>query len=150
LPRKRRVRVSRIGPTGSITGWVQDLPLAGLALVVFAVTFLAAAAVYALVMSVAHGKRGEAFKAFSPGMLPPMGLLFALIVGFLAAQVWSDAGHAQDAVNREAGALRSVVLVALRSPVSRRPGCAPSFVVTSGRPSTRSGRPCPTGGRPSP
>ena len=63
-------------------------------------------------MSLAHGKRGEAFKAFSPGMLPPMGLLFALIVGFLAAQVWSDAGQAQDAVNREASALRSVVLVA--------------------------------------
>ena len=75
-------------------------------------TFLAAAAVYAVVMSLAHGKRGEAFKAFSPGMLPPMGLLFALIVGFLAAQVWSDAGQAQDAVNREASALRSVVLVA--------------------------------------
>ncbi|HET9937496.1 MAG TPA: DUF4239 domain-containing protein [Gaiella sp.] len=75
-------------------------------------TFLAAAAVYAVVMSLARGKRGEAFKAFSPGMLPPMGLLFALIVGFLAAQVWSDAGQAQDAVNREASALRSVVLVA--------------------------------------
>jgi hypothetical protein len=45
-------------------------------------------------------------------MLPPMGLLFGLIVGFLAAQVWSDAGRAQDAVNREASALRSVVLLA--------------------------------------
>jgi hypothetical protein len=40
-----------------------------------------------------------------------MGLLFALLVGFLAAQVWSDAGRAQDAVNREASALRSVVLL---------------------------------------
>jgi hypothetical protein len=78
---------------------------------VFAVTFLVAAVVYVVVMALAVGKRGEAFKAFSPGMLPPMGLLFGLIVGFLAAQVWSDAGRAQDAVNREASALRSVVLL---------------------------------------
>ena len=90
---------------------MQDLPLAGLALTVFAGTFLVAAAVYVVVMALAVGKRGEAFKAFSPGMLPPMGLLFGLIVGFLAAQVWSDAGRAQDAVDREASALRSVVLL---------------------------------------
>jgi hypothetical protein len=62
-------------------------------------------------MALAVGDRGAAFKAVSPGMLPPMGLLFGLIVGFLAAQVWSDAGRAQDAVDREASALRSVVLL---------------------------------------
>ena len=78
----------------------------------FALTFLATAAIYIVVMALAVGKRGEAFKSFSPGMLPPMGLLFGLIVGFLVAQVWSDAGRAQDAVNREASALRSVVLLA--------------------------------------
>jgi Protein of unknown function (DUF4239) len=103
--------VRRIGTTASITGWLQDLPLAGLALTVFALTFLATAAVYLVVMALAVGERGAAFKAFSPGMLPPMGLLFGLLVGFLAAQVWSDAGRAQEAVNREASALRSVVLL---------------------------------------
>jgi hypothetical protein len=103
--------VRRIGAPASITGSLQDLPLAGLALIVFGATFLIAAAVYIVVMALAVGERGEAFKAISPGMLPPMGLLFGLIVGFLAAQVWSDAGRAQDAVNREASALRSVVLL---------------------------------------
>ena len=105
-------RVRRIGATASITSWLQGLPLSGLALTVFALTFLAATAIYIAVIALAVGKRGEAFKAFSPGMLPPMGLLFALIVGFLAAQVWSDAGRAQEAVNREASALRSIVLLA--------------------------------------
>lgn len=81
-----------------------------LAVVVFALTFLVAAAVYVIVMALAVGERGAAFKAVSPGMLPPMGLLFGLIVGFLVAQVWSDAGQARDAVDREASALRSVVL----------------------------------------
>lgn len=108
--------VWRIGLTASITGWLQDLPLAGFALVVFGVTFLAAATVYIVVMALASGERRAAFKAFSPGMLPPLGLLFGLIVGFLAAQVWSDAGRAQDAVDREASALRSVVLLARAFP----------------------------------
>ena len=103
--------VRRIGTAASISGWLQDLPFAGLALFVFGVTFVIAAAVYIIVMALAVGARGEAFKALSPGMLPPMGLLFGLIVGFLAAQVWSDAGRAQEAVNREASALRSVVLL---------------------------------------
>jgi hypothetical protein len=82
-----------------------------LSLIVFALTFLAAATIYVVVMALAVGERRAAFKAFSPGMLPPMGLLFGLLVGFLAAQVWSDAGQAQEAVNREASALRSVVIL---------------------------------------
>jgi hypothetical protein len=40
-----------------------------------------------------------------------MALLFGLLVGFLAAQVWSDSGRAELAVDREASALRSVVLL---------------------------------------
>lgn len=97
--------------TASITRWLENLSLAGLAVTVVAATFLAAATVYIVVMRLAVGKRREAFKAVSPGMLPPMGLLFGLIVGFLAAQVWSDAGNAQSAVNHEASALRSVVIL---------------------------------------
>jgi len=79
---------------------------------VTAACFLAATVVYVVVMWLAVGKRREAFRAVSPGMLPPMGLLFGLIVGFLAAQVWSDAGNAQQAVNREASALRATVILA--------------------------------------
>ena len=107
----RRGSVRRIGSTATVSSWLQDLPLSGLAIVVFAGTFLVAAAVYIVVMALATGEHGAAFKAMSPGMLPPMGLLFGLIVGFLAAQVWSEAGQAQDAVDREASALRSVVLL---------------------------------------
>ena len=78
---------------------------------VVAATFLLAAAIYVVVLRIAVGKRRDAFKAVSPGMLPPMGLLFGLIVGFIAAQVWSDAGDAQGAVNREASALRSAAIL---------------------------------------
>jgi len=78
----------------------------------FAASFLVAAAVYLIVIALAKGERARAFSNLSPGMLPPMGLLYGLIVGFLAVQVWNDAGQAQEAVNREANALRSVVLLA--------------------------------------
>jgi hypothetical protein len=47
---------------------------------------------------------------------PPLAIIFALLVGFLAAQVWSDADRASTAVNREASALRAAVLLAAGFP----------------------------------
>jgi hypothetical protein len=92
-------------------GWLHDLSTGWLAVVVFAATYLVAAAIFVVVMALARDRRADAFKAVSPGLLPPMALLFGLLVGFLAAQVWSDSGRAQLAVDREASALRSVVLL---------------------------------------
>src|SRR3712207_6245431 len=48
----------------------------------------------------------------SPGMLPPLGIIFGLLVAFVAAQVWSDLAAAGTEVTREASALRGVVLLA--------------------------------------
>lgn len=79
--------------------------------VVFGAVFLVTAALYLAVLTLAVGERGRAFKAVSPGMLPPMGLVFGLVIGFMAAGVWGDADDARTAVDREASALRSVVLV---------------------------------------
>ena len=70
----------------------------------------------ALITALAVGERASAFKAISPGILPPLAIIFALLVGFLAAQVWSDADRASAAVNREASALRAVVLLAAGFP----------------------------------
>ena len=92
-------------------GWLHDLSTVWLAVVVFGATYLVAAAIFVGVMALAKDRRADAFKAVSPGLLPPMALLFGLLVGFLAAQVWSDSGRAELAVDREASALRSVVLL---------------------------------------
>ena len=46
-------------------------------------------------------------------MLSPLAIIFALLVGFLAAQVWSDADRANTAVNREVGVAE--VLIASHS-----------------------------------
>ena len=80
-------------------------------------------------MALAVGERARAFKTISPGMLPPLGIIFGLLVGFIAAQVWSDFDRANAAVDNEAMALRAVVLLAafLQSP---RCTCARSFADT--------------------
>jgi len=57
------------------------------------------------------GERVRAFKSISPGMLPPLGVLFGLFVAFVASQVWNDLDRAKTAVNREASALRAVILL---------------------------------------
>ena len=64
----------------------------------------------------AASERARAFKSVSPGMLPPLGIVFGLFVGFTAAQVWSDSATASAAVDREASALRSVALLAAAFP----------------------------------
>jgi Protein of unknown function (DUF4239) len=87
-----------------------------MALVVFGVTYLVAAAIYAVVMVLAVGERARSFKAISAGMLSPLGIIFGLFVAFTAAQVWQDNERANREVNREASALRAVVVLAASLP----------------------------------
>src|SRR5262249_48361086 len=47
----------------------------------------------------------------SPGLLPPLGIMFALFVAFTASQVWNDNNRAQTAVDHEASALKTIVVL---------------------------------------
>ena len=96
--------------------WLHNLPVAAMALIVFGVTYVVAIVIYALVMALAVGERARSFKAVSPGMLPPLGIIFGLFVAFTAAQVWNDNERANAAVNREASSLRAVVVLAANLP----------------------------------
>lgn len=99
-----------------MTDWLHGLPVFWLAALVFVVAVLITAAVYAVVILLSAGERGHAFASVSPGMLPPMGIVFALLVGFLAAQVWSSGERAAAAVSEEASSLRAVVLLSSEFP----------------------------------
>lgn len=104
----------------AVSNWLLELPVLWLGLVIFAATAAITSAIYVIVMVLASDeRRRSAFTAFSPGMLPPLGLVFALVVGFIAAQVWSDWSNAQQAVNREASALRAADILADRLPRAR-------------------------------
>jgi len=94
-----------------MSDWIHALPVVWMAVVVFGGTYLGAAVIYSVVMFLSVGERARAFKAVTPGLLPPLGIMFGLLVAFLAAQVWGDVDRANTAVNREASALRAVVLL---------------------------------------
>ena len=96
--------------------WLFNLPIFPLTAVILGVVYLATAAIYIVVTRLATGERARAFKAISPGMLPPLSVMFALLVGFLAAQVWNDTDRAKASVNHEASAIRAVVLLAAAFP----------------------------------
>jgi hypothetical protein len=95
-----------------VSDWLLNLPVVWMAVVVFAATYLLAASIFWVVTTLAVNDRARAFKAVSPGMLPPLGILFALLVGFIAVEVWSSFDKAKVAVASEASALRAVVLLA--------------------------------------
>jgi hypothetical protein len=90
--------------------------MAAMVVVIFALTYLVTGLIYKVIMRLAVGERARAFKGVSPGMLPPLGIIFGLLVAFIAAQVWGDLDRANVAVNREASALRAVVLLATSFP----------------------------------
>src|SRR6476659_1863084 len=92
--------------------WFFNLPVPWMALAVFVATYFTAGSFYLVVTRLAVNGRAKAFKAVSPGMLPPLGILFALLVGFIAVEVWSNFDKAKAAVATEASALRAVVLLA--------------------------------------
>jgi hypothetical protein len=114
-----------------VSDWLHTLPVVWMALIVFGFTYLVSAAIYVVVAILAVGERARSFKAVSPGMLPPLGIIFGLFVGFTAAQVWSDNDRASTAVDREASALRSVVILAATFPAepeTRLRGLVSSYI----------------------
>ena len=92
--------------------WFFSLPVPWMALVIFLATYLIAGCVDLVVTRLAVNERAKGFKAVSAGMLPPLGILFALLVGFIAVEVWGNFDKAKTAVTTEASSLRAVVLLA--------------------------------------
>jgi hypothetical protein len=103
-----------------MSDWLLNLPVVWMAVVVFAATYLFAASIFWVVTRLAVNDRARAFKAVSPGMLPPLGILFALLVGFIAVEVWGSFDKAKVAVASEASALRAVVLLAKTFPEEQK------------------------------
>src|SRR5579862_1688959 len=96
--------------------WLAGLSMTWLAVVIFAATYIVTGVIHLVVTRLAVGDRARAFKTVSPGLLPPLGILFGLFVAFIAAQVWGEIDRANTAVNAEASALSRVVFLAKSFP----------------------------------
>jgi Protein of unknown function (DUF4239) len=94
-----------------MSDWIHSLPLGLMTVLVFAATYGVTALLHSIVLFLARGDRLREFKGVSAALLSPLGVMFGLLVAFLAAQVWGDLDRANAAVNREASALRAVVLL---------------------------------------
>jgi len=99
-----------------MSDWVHSLAIVWMALLVFGLTALVTAAIHIAVAVLSVGERARSFKAVSPGMLPPLGILFAVFIAFTASQVWNDNDRASSVVDREASALQAVVFLAAAFP----------------------------------
>ena len=96
--------------------WFHELPVLWMALLVFGITYLLALGTHAGVAALARSGRAKSFKSVSPGMLPPLGIIFGLFVAFTAAQAWSDNDRASSAVSHEASTLRTAFVFAASFP----------------------------------
>jgi Protein of unknown function (DUF4239) len=99
-----------------MNAWLHALPVWQMGLVVFAITYLVAGGIFAVVMALAKGERSRVFKQVSVGLLSPLGIVFGLMVVFSAGEVWSAMDRAKIAVDREASAIRMVELLAAAFP----------------------------------
>ena len=95
--------------------WLHNLPIWQMTLAVFGATCVASAAIHAVCGWLMAGPHRRAW-VLSPGLLSPIGVIFGLLVAFTAAQVWNDTERANAAVDAEAGALRSVIVLSAAFP----------------------------------
>jgi hypothetical protein len=107
---------SNDGEETDMSDWLHNLPVLWMSLLVFGFIYLVTAAIYVAVSVFAVGERARSFKAISPGLLSPLGIIFALFVAFTASQVWTDTEKAKAEIDREASALRTVVILATTFP----------------------------------
>src|SRR5678816_4098580 len=79
---------------GRMGDWLLNLPVLWMGAVILATTYLGTAGIYLLVTRLGVGERGRSFTSISAGILSPLAIVFALLVGFLAAQVWNESDRA--------------------------------------------------------
>jgi hypothetical protein len=64
-------------PAIPMNEWLHNLAVWQMALVVFAITYLVAGGIFAVIMALAKGERSRVFKQVSVGLLSPLGIISA-------------------------------------------------------------------------
>ena len=67
-----------------MSDWLLNLPVLWMGALILGAIYVCTAGLHLLITALAVGERARAFKGISPGMLPPLAVLFALLVRCLA------------------------------------------------------------------
>jgi hypothetical protein len=100
-----------VAKQGSVMLWIEAQWTPVIALLVFGVCYVLMAAIFCLAAIFSRRAVGKDLKEIAP-VLTPLGIILGLLIGFQAAQVWTNLDRAGEYVGQEAGALREAVLLA--------------------------------------
>jgi Protein of unknown function (DUF4239) len=100
--------------------WIEAHSTVGIAVITLLLTCAFALIVFGLATFLSRRGIGEELKMISPVTLTPLAVILGLLFAFLAARVWENVGHAQEAVGREIGALSEAVVLANAFPADIR------------------------------
>ena len=92
--------------------WIESQSTSAIAVIVFCVCYTVAAAVFGITLALSRRPVAEQLKTISPVTLTPLAVILGLLIAFLAARVWENAGHANEYIGQEAGALSKIMLLA--------------------------------------
>jgi hypothetical protein len=104
----------------AVLTWMTGQSIVVIAVLVFGAVYLLAAIIIAAAAFAVRRGLDRVFQGASPGTLAPISVTFALLVGFVAADVWPTFDRAQSALGIEAARLHEAVVVADTLPESVR------------------------------
>jgi hypothetical protein len=96
--------------------WLYAMPVWLMAAVIVTGTLVATALVYVGISLLPKERCLPILKAISPVTLTPLAVVFGLLTGFLATNVWQNFDKARTLVSREANELRRVLLLTAEVP----------------------------------
>jgi hypothetical protein len=91
--------------------WIEAQSTAVIVVLLFGFCYLLAAGIFLLALKLSRRPTAQGMKTIAPTMLTPLGVILGLLIGFLAARVWTNLDRAVEYVGQEAGALRETVLL---------------------------------------
>jgi Protein of unknown function (DUF4239) len=101
--------------------WIEAQWTTVIALLVFGACYMLAAAIFCLAAILSRRAVAKDLKAVAP-VVTPLCVILGLLIGFLAARVWTNLDRANQYVGQEAGALRDTILLSDALPSDVRTG----------------------------
>jgi len=92
--------------------WIEAQSTLIIGVFVFGLCYLVTIVILCLALMLSERPVAQRLKEIAPTTLTPLGVILGLLIGFLAARVWTNLDRAVGYVGDEAGALRETILLA--------------------------------------